>query len=85
MIELNYCDVNIMTNNRMILKTYAEPFVGKYIWRDFNDSILKGSTKYDYIIYRIPHMFGYKAVRARETYRCSDFYVYDLQTFKLYP
>lgn len=77
-----YCDVDIITDTRLLLKIYKKSFIGKYIWSDFNDNIINVSVGSDYII---PLIFGYKTIRYRDFYYNDDYQVSDLQTSKLYP
>lgn len=58
MRRIEYCDINI-TLDRIFIETHYFGAVGKYIWRDFNDQILVGTTSHDYILTKLPLVFGY--------------------------
>lgn len=58
MRPIEYCDINI-TPDRIFIKTHYFGEVGKYIWIDFNDQILVGTTSHNYILSKLPLMFGY--------------------------
>jgi hypothetical protein len=78
MIELEYCDLNIMSSNRILLKFYNNNILGKYIVRDFNDQILKIGGDFPECL-----LFGYIITGFRESYCEDDFSVWDFQVKKI--
>jgi hypothetical protein len=80
---IEYCDLDIIRPDRILLKVYYNRFVGKYIWRDFNDQILKGTTAFDYIMTRTPLMFGFRYRSVVDVEHSPDSSTYEFDVKKI--
>lgn len=83
MRAIEYCDLNIMSNNRILHTVYKNQFISKYIMRDYNDQIIKGTTAYDHVFWWATLMFGYKIDGMRNIDTSKDFTQYDLRVKKI--
>lgn len=77
MNNLEYCDLDIMSQKRILLRIHIN---GKYILRDFNDQILVGTTVNDHVYSKSFLMFGYRMIMLNDA---PEIGLYDCKVKKI--